>query len=286
MRDRAMMSRGNVERAALALCAALTLAACSTSPRTELSWDVREHKSANNTFYGPRTVTLPPVQQKSSAPTQAVTTQRLAAIPTPKPRKTPGWYTAPQPAPYTDNAAAPPQQYAQAASVRFRWPHRARLRQLLDRRAQRRHQHCGRARRRDPRRGRGHRQLLRQRAARLRQSRAHPARRRISHRLRPCRIDQRQPRRPCRRRAGDRDRGRHRRRLLAAAPFRDPPRQAPRRSQGAAAKGHRGGVELGALTVMARECGPPRCRLLCSFKKVIMARLVRATHGRFLARLP
>jgi murein DD-endopeptidase MepM/ murein hydrolase activator NlpD len=119
-----MMWRGNFERAALAFCAALTLCACSTSPRTELSWDVREHKVANNTFYGPRAVTLPPVQQKSSAPTQPVTTQRLAAIPAPKPRKTPGWYTpsAPQAAPYTDNAAAPPQQYAQAANVRFRWP--------------------------------------------------------------------------------------------------------------------------------------------------------------------
>ena len=117
------MSRGSVERGALALCAALTLAACSTTPRTELSWDVREHKSANNTFYGPRSVTLPPVQQKSSAPTQAVTTQHLAAIPVPKPRRTPGWYTPPaaQPAPYTDNPAAP-QQTAQATSVRFRWP--------------------------------------------------------------------------------------------------------------------------------------------------------------------
>ncbi len=60
--------RGNAERAALALCVALSLAACAETPRTELSWDVREHKTANNTFYGPRSVTLPPVEQQRVAP--------------------------------------------------------------------------------------------------------------------------------------------------------------------------------------------------------------------------
>jgi murein DD-endopeptidase MepM/ murein hydrolase activator NlpD len=115
------MRREKLERAALVIFAAAALCACATSPRTELSWDVREHRTAaSNTFYGPRAVTLPPVQRKS-APTQAVTTQRLAAIPTPKPRHTPGWYPqAPQPAvPRTDDQ---PVQFADSGRVQFRWP--------------------------------------------------------------------------------------------------------------------------------------------------------------------
>ena len=134
MQDRAKTWRGNAERAALALCAALSLAACAETPRTELSWDVREHKSANNTFYGPRSVTLPPVQQRALPPVQQKSqqkTQHPTAVAAQKPRKTPGWYTpapAPQAAPYTDNAAPPPQQVApnqvaqNTGSVRFRWP--------------------------------------------------------------------------------------------------------------------------------------------------------------------
>jgi murein DD-endopeptidase MepM/ murein hydrolase activator NlpD len=140
MQDRAKTWRGNAERAALALCAALSLAACAETPRTELSWDVREHKAASNTFYGPRSVTLPPVQQRTLPPVQQKSQQKSQARPyavaAQKPRKTPGWYTpapAPQAAPYADNAAAPPQQVAQntvgqnttsqnTGSVRFRWP--------------------------------------------------------------------------------------------------------------------------------------------------------------------
>ena len=116
-----MMRREKLERAALLIFAAMALTACATSPRTELAWDVRQHRAtANNTFYGPRAVTLPPVQRKS-APTEPVTTQRLAAIPTPRPRRTPGWYTqAPQPAaPHTDDQ---PAQFADNGRVQFRWP--------------------------------------------------------------------------------------------------------------------------------------------------------------------
>lgn len=130
MQDRAKTWRGNAERAALALCAALSIAACAETPRTELSWDVREHKTASNTFYGPRSVTLPPVQQRTLPPVQQKSQQRSQAHPyavaAQKPRKTPGWYTpapSPQPAPYTDNPAPQPQQVAQnTGSVRFRWP--------------------------------------------------------------------------------------------------------------------------------------------------------------------
>jgi murein DD-endopeptidase MepM/ murein hydrolase activator NlpD len=127
-----MMRREKLERAifpALVIFAAAVLCACSTSPRTELSWDVREHRTtASNTFYGPRSVTLPPVQRKA-APTQAVTTRRLAAIPTPKPHWTPAWYTpAPPPAaPHTDDQ---PVQVADGGRVQFRWPLAGRI--LID----------------------------------------------------------------------------------------------------------------------------------------------------------
>ena len=131
MQDRAKTWRGNAERVTLALCAALSLAACAETPRTELSWDVREHKTASNTFYGPRSVTLPPVQQRTLPPVQQKAQQKSQAHPTAiaaqKPRKTPGWYTpqpsSPQVAPYTDNPAPQPQQLAQnTGGVRFRWP--------------------------------------------------------------------------------------------------------------------------------------------------------------------
>lgn len=126
-----MMRRENLERAirsAVLVLAAVTLVACESSPRTELSWDVREHRAPKNTFYGPRVVSLPPVQRKS-APTQPVTTQRLAAIPTPKPRHTPGWYNVdqPQPAAHTDNA---PARFADSGTVKFLWPLAGRI--LID----------------------------------------------------------------------------------------------------------------------------------------------------------
>jgi murein DD-endopeptidase MepM/ murein hydrolase activator NlpD len=136
MQKRAKTWRGNAERTALAVFAALSLAACAETPRTELSWDVREHKTANNTFYGPRSVTLPPVQQRTLPPVQQKSQPKSQTHPTAvataqKSRKTPAWYTpgpSPQAAPYTDNAAAPPQQVAEnpvgqsTGSVRFRWP--------------------------------------------------------------------------------------------------------------------------------------------------------------------
>ncbi len=124
------MSRGNVERGLIALCAALTLAACSTTPQTELSWNVRERKVASNngnTFYGPAKVSLPPVQQKNLPPLQqkSQTPPRATVASVQKTRRKPGWYTAPveaQPAPHTD-VSAPPAQVAQnTGAVRFRWP--------------------------------------------------------------------------------------------------------------------------------------------------------------------
>jgi murein DD-endopeptidase MepM/ murein hydrolase activator NlpD len=120
-----MSPRKNLERAFLAF-AVLTLAACAETPRTELAWDVREHRTSNsNTFYGPSSVTLPPVQRKSApkaAPAQTVTSAPLAPVPSQKPRRTPGWYTpAPQPVQVAQHTDDPAPAAAQGA-VKFRWP--------------------------------------------------------------------------------------------------------------------------------------------------------------------
>jgi murein DD-endopeptidase MepM/ murein hydrolase activator NlpD len=107
----------------LTLIAAVSLSACSTSPRTELAWDVQDHhiNKDNNTFYGPRAVKLPPVEQHRLAPVHN-TDQRVAAVtPKSKPRTTPGWYTPnEQPAP-TNTTVVQPEHVADASS-HFRWP--------------------------------------------------------------------------------------------------------------------------------------------------------------------
>ena len=107
----------------LTVLTAVSLSACTTSPRTQLSWNVQDH----HTYYGPHAVTLPPVEQRRlPPPSQVYSDQRYASVaPKPKPRTTPGWYTVNttqpvQPAPQTFNTS-PPQQYADS-SVRFRWP--------------------------------------------------------------------------------------------------------------------------------------------------------------------
>ena len=105
----------------LSVLAAASLSACTTSPRTQLSWNVQDH----NTYYGPHSVKLPPVEQHRLAPPQQ---QKQASntyyAPKPKPRTAPGWYTAsdtqpaqpaPRPATYT------PQPVADS-SVQFQWP--------------------------------------------------------------------------------------------------------------------------------------------------------------------
>jgi murein DD-endopeptidase MepM/ murein hydrolase activator NlpD len=109
----------------LTLLAAVSLSACSTSPRTEFGWDVQDHhiaRETNNTFYGPHAVKLPPIEQHRLAPPTS-NDQRLATVvPTQKLRgTTPGWYTpSPQPAPSTNTIVQP--EHVADASLRFRWP--------------------------------------------------------------------------------------------------------------------------------------------------------------------
>jgi len=101
----------------LTLFAAITLSACTTSPHTQLSWNVQDH-----TYYGPRTVKLPPVEQHRLAPPkQQQASNSNYYAPKSKPRTTPGWYTpsTPQPAPRPVNYE--PQQTADS-SVKFQWP--------------------------------------------------------------------------------------------------------------------------------------------------------------------
>jgi murein DD-endopeptidase MepM/ murein hydrolase activator NlpD len=124
-----MMSREKLERAitpALLVVAALTLVACAETPRTEFAWGVREHKTvpkvasnaAGNTFYGPRSVTLPPVQKKTLEPVR-----QASVVPAPKPRKQPAWYTQSNPQPVqqarNDNAAP---RVTDSGALRFVWP--------------------------------------------------------------------------------------------------------------------------------------------------------------------
>jgi murein DD-endopeptidase MepM/ murein hydrolase activator NlpD len=126
------MRAGNLERCRLALVALglLSLAACTTSPRTQLDWDLRDDTPQPQ---GPRTVrfegsvTLPPVQRIASIQPhyRSVATapvQESVLAPVQKPVATPAWYNW---------RASPPQQQQPAASIardaaqdapEFRWP--------------------------------------------------------------------------------------------------------------------------------------------------------------------
>src|SRR6185295_7800044 len=108
-----MTVRKRVE-AGLILLAAMTLAACTTSPRSDFAWnlrDTRPHKpravAANGPHgvveYGPRSVALPPVErqlappQYGTSPQQQKQSQVATTAPAQKQRKMPGWYTQSQP---------------------------------------------------------------------------------------------------------------------------------------------------------------------------------------------
>lgn len=123
-----MTPRENLERAyrpVLILMAALTLCACTTSPRSEFTWDLRDTRPAKHgvvVAYGPRSVNLPPVQRRTLAPVQS-----YAAVPQPKPhRTTPGWYT-PAPAPVQVAQRSDEPARAAVSTVRFLWPLQGRI---------------------------------------------------------------------------------------------------------------------------------------------------------------
>jgi murein DD-endopeptidase MepM/ murein hydrolase activator NlpD len=107
---------------ALIAFAAVMLSACTTTPRTQLSWNVDDH-----TYYGPHSVKLPPVEQhRVATPAQPIPEQHHAAIPKPKPRTTPAWYT-PAPAQPAPHVAAEPAPQIADASAHFAWPLKGRV---------------------------------------------------------------------------------------------------------------------------------------------------------------
>src|ERR1700761_3035274 len=133
-----MTARKNLERGGAAL-AALMLCACTSSPRSDFAWDLKSdyHRPRSSVVveYGPRSVTLPPVQRRALAPPQSppqVARQNAVPVPAPKPRSrtTPGWYNPPTEQVAQRSEAAQPQAQAQAVadgSVRFQWPLKGRV---------------------------------------------------------------------------------------------------------------------------------------------------------------
>jgi murein DD-endopeptidase MepM/ murein hydrolase activator NlpD len=110
---------------------AIALSACSTSPETQLSWNVRDHATPKHKVhveYGPTSVKLPPVEQHRFVASQTNNSDRYAVmVPTPNPRKAaPTWWqqmqgqTA-QAAPQAHDIVVQPSHVADA-SQRFRWP--------------------------------------------------------------------------------------------------------------------------------------------------------------------
>ncbi len=111
----------NLERRrgpALMLFLSLPLAACASSPRTELAWNVNDH-----TYYGPQKVTLPPVQPRRVV-RETSRPQRVASAPIPKskPGRTPGWYAPDAPAQPVQAAPETEQASISSGSLHFKWP--------------------------------------------------------------------------------------------------------------------------------------------------------------------
>jgi murein DD-endopeptidase MepM/ murein hydrolase activator NlpD len=122
-----MMWARNLERSGLVLAtlAALSLAACTTSPRTEFAWDVRDHFTPHNTQ--PRTVRFEgvvtlPAPQRRVASSQSYR-QNSAPVPTPKPPTTRAWYDWSTPAQTVQQRPAP-ETYSVVAEggPQFLWP--------------------------------------------------------------------------------------------------------------------------------------------------------------------
>jgi len=128
-----MTVRKNLE-AGLILLAAATLAACTTSPRSDFAWNLRDsrpHKPRAVVEYGPRAVALPPVERKLAPPQYGMPQQQTrvaTATPTANPRKVPGWYTQSQTQQQTQSGASRGEPRVIADnSVSFQWPLRGRL---------------------------------------------------------------------------------------------------------------------------------------------------------------
>jgi murein DD-endopeptidase MepM/ murein hydrolase activator NlpD len=112
---------------AVATLMAMSLSACTTSPQTQLSWNVRDHATQSRkgiTEYGPRSVKLPPVEQHRFV---ASNNDSRYIVPTPKPGpKRPAWWTQTQtaqatPQPASHDIVVQPEHVADG-SQHFRWP--------------------------------------------------------------------------------------------------------------------------------------------------------------------
>jgi murein DD-endopeptidase MepM/ murein hydrolase activator NlpD len=112
---------------ALSVALAVALSACTTSPRSDFAWNLKDRrpKPVQVVEYGPRSVTLPPVAQQRRADSATTLTPQPSPVrgasTAPAPRRTPGWYNPParSVAPRTDDQPAP---RVADASVSFRWP--------------------------------------------------------------------------------------------------------------------------------------------------------------------
>jgi murein DD-endopeptidase MepM/ murein hydrolase activator NlpD len=126
----------------MAALAALMLCACTSSPRSDFAWDLKSDtyrpRSSVVVEYGPRSVTLPPVQRRTLAPPQSsqqAARQNAVPMPAPKPRgRTPGWYNPPPEQVAQRSDAPQPQSQSQSqslaaadGSVRFLWPLKGRV---------------------------------------------------------------------------------------------------------------------------------------------------------------
>jgi murein DD-endopeptidase MepM/ murein hydrolase activator NlpD len=107
------------------LTAALALSACTTSPRTQLAWDVRDHRIAAHhprTAYGPGAVALPPVERQRFVPPEQQYDDSVPQ-PTPKPRAAPGWYASTAKAEqYAPREAASYSDRVADTPPKFHWP--------------------------------------------------------------------------------------------------------------------------------------------------------------------
>ena len=119
--------------AGLILLAAVALSACTTTPRSEFAWNLKDRKPKPRVVveYGPRAVTLPPVERRTVPPQYAMPAQPqtrvAAATPMAKPRKVPGWYAQSQPQQQTQAPAPRDAQYTADSSVAFQWPVKGRV---------------------------------------------------------------------------------------------------------------------------------------------------------------
>ena len=116
---------------ALTFAAAISLSACTASPHTQLSWNADDQGSVSDgrTFYGPRNVKLPPIEQHRLAPPLSTHQAQAnnASYTQPKPRNTPGWYATEPSQPVQPTSRSNDSSPVQATDAKFVWPLKGRV---------------------------------------------------------------------------------------------------------------------------------------------------------------